>query len=268
MPEPCDLSSLKLPENSEVQALLETCNDIDLLRFSDEEFLIRADETSQDIFLILRGGCLVEHPDAPLERTPGSELAIIEGTEAQPVFVGEMAYFGTGRRTASVRSTLNTKALRLQPGHLDVIIQQFPWLTRILCGQFTKRLQETNELLNAYKGLMTMEADNRFLSPGDVVFKAGDPPDSLCQLVSGTVVLEREGVEEEVVSSASSPAFLEPGAFFLGEPHGATATAKSAVILAAVSARSRLAAARNFPEQVLGVLERVRKGEGKMGNAK
>jgi CRP-like cAMP-binding protein len=263
MPEPGDWDALRLPEGSEVRALLAVFPDLELLRFHDEELLIRGGEESLDIFLVLRGSCLVEHAGGPEhpgeERRAGSELAVIEGRPDAPMFAGEMAYFGGGRRTASVRSVMTTCALRLGPKHLDRIIGEspaggFPGLTRILCRQFSERLAETSAQLRFYQDRPAMRLEQVFVSAGDTLFLEGDPADRLFQLVSGPLVQETSSGETMIVPDGPNPVFVAPGRFFRGQPHEHTVRAVRPCALLAVSHDHKLAVARNFPELVLSLL--------------
>jgi CRP-like cAMP-binding protein len=188
VPEPFNLDSIELPADSEIPALLKACPDIKSLRFSNDEFLIHGSDTAQDIFLLLRGHCLVEQPDAPRERTPGNELAVIQAEPDAPVFLGEMAYLDETVRSASVRSIMATHTLRLKPAHLDTIMDHFPGFTRVLCRQFARRLGEANTFIKRYQKNNTMDVEQRFLSPGEVLVEAGAPADNLFQLVDGILV--------------------------------------------------------------------------------
>ena len=259
MPEPFDLGDLGLPEDSEIHALLAACPDIEPVCFRDQEYLIRAvsssgaDATAADIFLLLRGSCLAEQPDAPEERTPGHELAIIEGRPGAPVFVGEMAYLGGGYRTASVRSAMCTWALRLEPKHLDTILEGFPGFTRILCGQFCVRLAEANQLLKRYQAETRMAVERRFLAAGEVLFRDGEPADPLYQLVDG-VLLRSVGRSEEEIRPAAGCCLIEPRPYFADGVRESTVRAKGPAVLVGMARSSKRAVVRNFPGLVLDLL--------------
>lgn len=253
MPEPFDIETFNLPEDSEIPALLQACPDIEGVRFADDEFLIHGADTGQDIFLLLRGHCLVEQLDAPEERAPGSELAVIDADPGAPVFLGEMACLGGGFRSASVRSVMATYALRLKPAHLDTIMERFPGFTRILCRQFALRLREANEFIKHYQKLNTMVVEQRFLGPGDVLAEAGSPVEQLFQLVDGTLI--ETGEKDTVIRSMEvGPVFLQSRAFFTGGLHPHRIVAKTPAVVVALGKSREDAIIRNFPELALALI--------------
>ncbi len=253
MSEPFDLNTINLPVGSEIHALLEACPDIENLRFANDEFLIHGSDTVQDIFLLMRGHCLVEQPDAPRERTPGNELAVINAEPHAPVFVGEMAYLGEGLRTASVRSVMATFTLKLKPAHLDIIMDSFPGFTRILCRQFALRLREANVFIKRYQTNNTMAVEQRFLSPGEVLVDAGAPADKLFQLVDG-VLLEKGDPDTSIRASDDGPVFVGTRPFFKGGTHEKRVVAKTQAIIVALGKSREAAIIRNFPELALELI--------------
>ncbi len=263
MPEPFDLNTIPFPEGSELPEFIAACPDASALRFANDEYLIRAEEAGLDIFLLIRGSCLVEHPAA--EGASGAELAVVEASPDAPVFVGEMAYFrapggaasfSAGYRTASVRSAMSCWALRLAPRHLDLIIERFPGMTRVLCRQFTHRLRETNEMLRHFQEKMRAPFDQRFLQPGDTLFEAGRPAKHLFQLVHGAVREQSHGVSREIDASPdpAHPVFLGARAYFTGGNYEATVAAASGAILLVFGPEAKAAVVRNHPGLLLSLL--------------
>jgi len=254
MPQPVSLDTLQLPGDSEVPALLAACPSIALLKFSDNEFLTRAGEQRQEVYLVMRGSCLVQRAGAGEIRRPGDELAVFDATPESPVFVGEMAYLAGGPRTASVRSAMNVWALRLEPPHLDAIIAGFPALTQILCRQFARRLSETNATLERLSERHVMHTEHRFHQPGDLIFPAGIPADGLYQLVDGEVSLTPpSGAAQTLEATGPTPCMLNARAYFRALPNDAEARALGTCMLVVIAPESRLAAVRNFPELVLSL---------------
>lgn len=255
MPEPFDISALGIPPDSELHTLLHACPDIEAIRFRDAEALITPDETSRDIFLILRGSCLVENRDATADRRPGRELAIVEGTVDRPVFVGEMASLGERGRSAGVRSAMNTYALRLTPAHIERIIEEFPSFTRALCRQFSKRLAEANEQLRRHQSRGTMTLRQTMLAAGSPIYAKGDPADELFQLVDGVVGVTWPDGIRRVSPVGPAPVFLDAAAYFRGGVHEEDARAETSVMLVAIDAASRAAVIHNYPELALELLQ-------------
>jgi CRP-like cAMP-binding protein len=260
MPERLEIADLRLPADSEIHALIAACPGVEAYRFADEEYLVRAGEEVDDVYLIVRGSCLVENRSASDEHLPGHQLAVIHGEEHEPAFVGEMAYLGGCFRTASVRSAMNTFALRLKPAHVDQLIEKFPFFTRILCRQFARRLGEVNEHLKYYQSGAVLSVEQRFLTPGEGVCDRNAPAECLFELVDG--VLEQEdaqGVREVRPGGGQSRGFLEAAAYLSSGKYESTLRAKQASIVVAISAQSRVNVVRNYPELALRILEeRVR----------
>lgn len=255
MAETFDIELLHLPQGSEVRELMRVCPDAEPVRFGDGELLVAPGDPGKDIFLVLRGSCLIEHADAPEERTHGHELAVIEGTPATPVFVGEMAYLGGGHRTAVVRSALNVFALRLKPAHIDAIIEQFPTFTRVLCRQFCRRLAEADELLRREQSKATMQTRQITFEAGQTVFEKGQAARETYQVVFGVVAEECAGeAPREWSYAGGEPVFLGVREFLAGTSYGSTVRAKSHAMLLAVEEASRRALIRNYPEIALGLL--------------
>lgn len=255
MPSAFEITSLLFPAESEIPRLvLESRGGIECLKYLDEEYLVRAGEARQEVFLVVKGSCLVQREGASAERRPGDELAVIEATPESPVFIGETAYLSGGPRTASVRSALSVWALRMQPQHLDFIIAKFPALTAMLCHQFAKRLKETNAALAQLRERLAMDVSNAVVGQGDALFYRGDDCTALHILVDGVVELEGDGGFREVRPGSDGPCFLNAAAFVRRgrETHSARAT--STAMINTIPMASREAAIRNFPQLVDAVL--------------
>ncbi|MDQ1256293.1 MAG: hypothetical protein QG656_889 [Candidatus Hydrogenedentes bacterium] len=252
MPESFDMTELNVPEGSEFHQLIEACPGIALLRFAEDEYLIREDDDSQDVFLVLKGSYVVGQP-ADQDEQPGETLAIVTSWPASPSFVGEMAYLGDGYRTASVRSAATTYALRLQPQHLDVVLDRFPGFTRVLCRQFTARLQGTNASLQDLQERMAIDGKQFFAEAGHVLFHKGDPATCLFQLLDGSVACIREDGECEVTPESVSFGFLDPGVYFAHGHHTATAVAKNLVSVVSIPQASMFAVVRTYPDLLVSL---------------
>jgi CRP-like cAMP-binding protein len=251
MPDLLDPSALDLASDPELGPLLAAHPDIALLRYRDEERLVVEGEDSQDLFIVRRGSLVVEKAMPDGTHRP---LAQIECSAEAPVIVGEMAYFGAQRRTATVRAVGSCLALHLKPTHLDAIMAGFPGLTRILCRQFTTRLQEANDELRDLRSRFDLSAQRRMVQAGDVILRAGEPADALFQLVMGSICIG-EGDGAAVLRTEDLPGgFLGLEVFLRGASHEATATAEEACFLAVIGAAHREAFIRGQPALVLQVL--------------
>lgn len=251
MPEPLDPTHLALDPDSEIPALLDLCPDIAPLRFRDGEKLVVEGETSQDLFIVLRGSLVVERREADGSQRP---LAHLECEAERPAIVGEMAYFGAQRRTATVRAVGACRALCLKPAHVDAIMEGFPGLTRIVCQQFTHRLQEANDALRELRARFDLGAERRLAQPGELLFRAGERA-PLFQLAMGTVRLERAGRSELLAPRDLPEGFLGLEAYLRDRPQDATAVAEDTCFLAVIPPSRREAFLRNQPALVLRILE-------------
>ncbi|MBI2421458.1 MAG: cyclic nucleotide-binding domain-containing protein [Candidatus Hydrogenedentes bacterium] len=252
MPEPFAPESLDIAGSAALQAVLARCPHAECIKYRNDEYLITKGDASQEVFLLIRGSCVVEaYP--PQENAPrGGELALLEGKLDHPTVLGEMAYLGEGLRTASVRSVMNTWTIRLQPEDLDVIIAQIPELARILCTQFTARLREANRQITRFQQKLQMQFEERFLAAGETLYEAGAPADILYQLLSGTLLLDVNGEISECRSG--DEVFVEPAAYFRDLPCAATVKAKGPAMLMGVNKDSKEAVIRNFPQLILKLL--------------
>lgn len=258
MPETFELTSLDLPEETEVPGFLRQHPECTPLRFHDSECLITAGERCDHIFLLLKGSCNVSSPGEDSAATTPS-MAILDAQPHHPVFIGEMAYFSRQPRSATVRSCMTTWVLKLEPRHLESIIAGYPQLTRRLCQQFSDRLKEMNKLVERFQALHSLKATTLFLEPGAVLFAPGDAPDTLYQLADGKVRESLTGDDDRLWSAhAEEPALVGARAYFTQQAHTSAAVAETAVIALGIPVACREAAARTFPTAVLSLLQ----GEG------
>jgi len=255
MPESFDLAELALPDDSPCYELLGRCPEARPLRFEEGELLMREGDASKEVFLVLRGAYVVVQPTTNQETQPHGALAVAAVQDPDsPSFVGEMAYLGGGLRTASVRSSGWTHALRLEPAHLDVIIEEFPVFTRILCRQFAERLKKTTEAAQESQELFEMESEQLFKEPGETLFRAGDEAETLYQLVDGKVVRESSEGEATLTPRKLFLGMLEPEPFFRDGCYRSTVRTETRCIVVGISRRSKLAVIRSMPELVLECL--------------
>lgn len=162
--------------------------------------------------------------------------------------VGEMAYFGDLRRTASVRSCGVTYALRLKPAHIDVIIGCFPGFTKVICQQFAKRLKEANDVIRAFQSRFALASMKRMVSAGELVFSEGDDASVVHQVVAGQVEICQGDQRILCEAEGVSLGFLEPEACFKNQPHQTTARALTDAILVSVDREHADTLIRCYPE--------------------
>ena len=254
MPEAFDLARLELEEDSEVRRLLAAHGDIETLRFKDGEYLVRENEDSLDVFLVLKGAFVVERTSNRPDLPPMILATVLCDLE-KPGIVGEMAYLGTHRRSASVRSSGGSFVAKLKPTHVDAVINDYPGLTRAICAQFSWRLRETSRALAELQGRFAMSPQQRLAKPGERLFSKGDPAGTLFQLVTGSVRLDGDRGDELLHPENLQQGFLEPGPFLRNRLHASTATVESPSFLVAIDREFLHAVVRGYPELVVGLLE-------------
>jgi len=253
MAERIDSASLGLGEAEEVPRLLRQHPEIEAWAYREGEYLIREDEESQDIFIVLQGALVVEQAPAAPGGAPAI-LACVLAEPAEPAIVGEMAYLGAQRRAASVRSSGRSLALRLQPAHIDGVLEGYPGLTRVICRQFSRRLQDTDRALSGLQARFALNSRRRLAQPGEPLFAQGDPATEVVQLVAGAVRLEQAGTVRILTAEDLPMGLLEPEAFLRGAAHAATASVEAPAFLAVIALAEREALVRCFPELVLRIL--------------
>ncbi len=249
MPQPFDPQGLAREADPEVASLLVRCPDLLPLRYRDGEFLIREGEAEEDLFIVLQGSLIVERG------SPAANLAILMCSPADPAIVGEMAYFGDRRRTASVRTVGSTLALRLAPRHVDEVVASFPGLTRLLLNQLSRRLKETNEALQTFQDRCHLAPRPVSLAQGETLFSAGDQADALYQLINGSLRSREDGRERELRLEQVPEGFVGLESYLRGRPHRFTAVAAAPCFLMALDASRREDFVRCYPGLALRILE-------------
>ncbi|BDU72870.1 Crp/Fnr family transcriptional regulator [Mesoterricola silvestris] len=252
MPEPFDLESAGLDLHPEIGELLARTPGIEARIYRDGEFLVREDEESQEIFILLTGGLVVERAPA-LPGAASTVLACLTADEGVAI-VGEMAYLGALRRTASVRSAGMSRVLRLEPAHIDRIIDGFPMLTRVICMQFSRRLQETSQSLSRLQARFALNPGRRVAQDGDVLFRRGEAAGELHQLLAGALRLERDGTVTTATPESLPQGFVDLDPYLRAGAHGATATVDGMAFLAVIGPGDRETVVRCFPDLALKAL--------------
>jgi hypothetical protein len=127
-------------------------------------------EDSQDLFIIRKGGLVVEKamPDVTL-RPPAHRSATLHLPSSSVKWPTSVPS-GAPPRCRPVEAC---QALHLKPTHLDDIMAGFPKLTRILCRQFATRPKEANEELRGLKARFDLSPQRRMAQPGRSCFGPG-----------------------------------------------------------------------------------------------
>lgn len=255
MPDPLDPSRLPADAPPGVAELLREVSGAELMRYRDGERLVVEGDTDRSLFLVVDGSLVIEKASA-LPGGPVLQLATLACDPDHLTVVGEMAAFGSPDRTASVRSVGASLAVRFPDGSIDALLDGHPYFTRLLCEQFTLRLQETNEALRSLQRRFELAPERRMVQPGEVIFRAGQPGDQLHQLLMGSVDLEQEGGTCRRVSPQDLPeGLLEPESFLRGRPHRFTATVAESAFLLVIDETKKEALIRSHAALVARLLE-------------
>ncbi len=244
------LEDLGIPSGSEFHRLTERCEGSRLLRYDDGEMLVEKGDASREVLLILRGGYVVLREN--------SNVGVAQGQIADPSapeFVGELAYLGHSRRSASVAASGETFALRLESGHMDTIMEEFPLFTRILCKQFAERLRKTTEALTESQHLFDLGGERVTKSAGETIIAKGDPADTLYQLIEGTVVQVSAEGETPIDTKKLFMGFLDPASYLADRAYTLTVKAGTDATLLAIDKRAQFAVVRSLPDLALRSLE-------------
>ena len=253
MPQSYTIDHLQLDDDSEVIQLLAQFPEIQPISFGDGEQLVREHETSQEIFIVLRGALVVEQA-ALTEGAAPAMLACITAETDDIAILGEMAYLGAQPRAASIRSCGRTHTLRLEPRHIDGILEHYPMLTRVICRQFSQRLQDTDKALRNLQERFALDPGQRMVQAGEVLFTRGAPATELFQLLAGSIRLDGPDGSRLITPESLDQGLLEPGPFLAGRPQAATATVDGMAFLAVIRAERKPALVRCFPELALKLL--------------
>lgn len=239
--------------DGEVHALLEACPDIEAQRFRDGEYLVREGAEDRTIFLVLKGAFVVEQ--ASPAGGPPVILACVSCEGDAPVIVGEMVALGAPRRTASVRCVGSTWCLVLPAERLETLIQGYPGLTRVLCQQFTRRIQESNATLKEIQERSALLPERRILQDGEAFFREGDRADTLFQVAMGTVrVVGPQGTR--LLGPDDLPqGLLGFSAYLASGLYRESAFAEGLCLVAAIPGTRREAVVRTYPALVLETID-------------
>jgi CRP-like cAMP-binding protein len=202
MPVPLNLSEIRSRALDEIQALTLIHPEIRPLLYRKGEWLFQESDTSNKVFIVLRGTYAVE------KEPTGLVLDEVTCDIENFAIVGEMAYLGGLQRTASVRARTECHVLVLAPAHLETVMERFAMLTRVICRQFALRLKAANEALQelradkAYSDQESLrpisrEARAHLIQPGSWNVKVGRKGTTLCGLrvpQSESLLAQREKV--------------------------------------------------------------------------
>jgi len=155
MPVPFDIQTVKTRAMEEIVELMARQQGITPLLFRKDDYLIREGEKARNLYVILRGACVVEQASYLLDQPPVL-LAEIRCEAEDLALVGEMAYLGDQPRSASVRALEDTHTLCIKPQHVDAIIQGAPMLTRVIFQQFVLRLRDANQMIKELSTLTSL----------------------------------------------------------------------------------------------------------------
>jgi CRP-like cAMP-binding protein len=230
------------------------------IEFRDGEYIIREGEKAEEFYILESGAAVVERGGAAKDARP----IIVHATtsDAEPlVFFGEMSHFLEGARTASIRATGRTVALRVRSETLPHLFLKAPRIAEQLFRVLVHRLRETTDNMVKMEQSFQAGPEMMFADDGNrLLFRPGDPARTLYQLLSGRATLtSADGKKRSVTEGEGPESFLNAAAFFCGGPNRAECDAEPGSMLLAFSEDKKAEIVRSFPDLVLAVL-REQKG--------
>ena len=179
------------------EALEKICDHATEIRVDAGEDFILQDEPGDCFFILIEGEALV-YREGEYDET--IELLNIEPGES----IGEMGYFGDGRRMASVRAATPVQLLKINYNDLNKIFTKVPSLTINFLNLITERLRRTNTRFE--KSVLKHRRTEYSL-------------DSIYEMLDMTEVLTlRTGIESQIqriVATASKVMNAERASLFL-----------------------------------------------------
>jgi lysophospholipid hydrolase len=158
------------------------------LSLSAGETLFRQGDTADAVYLLVDGQL-----QALSENGEGEESFLGSIDSGEPV--GELAVLLGGRRSATIRATASSHLARIEVDILKPWFERSPELQQALEGLARERLRrnQLSAIIRRYFGALDEPAQEELaeslewlsLSPGEILFRHGDPGESLYLVVSG-----------------------------------------------------------------------------------
>jgi CRP-like cAMP-binding protein len=229
---------------------------LERVEYRDGEYIIREGEKADEFYILESGAAVVERSGGGAKDARPIVLHAAMMEEGHLEFFGEMAYFLDGVRTASIRATGRTVALRVKSETLPHLFLKAPQVAAPLFKALVERLRETTDHLVSLQ--QAMQAGPEMMIVGEesrVLFRAGEPAETLYQLLSGMAELEKgDGARRKASGGEEPEAFLNAAAYFEGGANRETCSAAPGSMALAYRADKKAEVVRSFPEVALAVM--------------
>ncbi len=223
------------------------------LQYLDGEEVLHEDEADTALFFLEDGSLVVEQAVGPGVPPRVLKLLTNAADSGQILPFGEMAQ-AFGKRTATIRSSGGSTVVRLGTGIFEEIYREFPEIARTLNLKLVERLRDMNLRLKDLSLRMEPPVERLFLDRDETLATAGEPTATLWQCVAGHVrEVGEDGSSEEILPD--SDGFLDPLAFFRGEPSPRTLEASAGAFLVRWNVGDRAEVFRFYPELALRLLK-------------
>jgi cAMP-dependent protein kinase regulator len=259
-----DIGSLpEIPLLSELndEELVQLVASLDYVDLPAGHLICKEGDDGDSIFIITRGSV-----DVFVQGVAGEKIEIAHLEEGD--FFGEVGFFSSGKRQASVMVDEETGLLEIKKKDMDDLSRRFPRVGEVLGSFYKKRVfarllvlsplfsslkeSDRNELVDAF----TL----RQFKAGEVVIAEGDESDSLFMIKSGRV----EVSTQQPGSGKLDLAELKEGDFFgevaviTGKPRTATVSSLSDLELMELSKKDLMSCFNKYPK-VKEILDRYLK---------
>ncbi len=199
----------------ELQLLLRK---VQVKTFPKDSFICREGEAGDSLMVISRGEVAISK-----QISEGKEVWIRNLGEGD--FLGEFGFFTDQKRHATVKALTECEILEISRNELNEIIKTHPRVKEVLQDLFKQRVLDLFLALSPlFSSLTPMEREEvfkRFRLPKipeeTLLFKGGDPPDSLYMIQSGEVEIftqNRQGKRVVLGTLKSGNFFGEIGPVF------------------------------------------------------
>ena len=205
------------------------------VRLGAGETLVRKGDPGGQLFVVVKGEL-----EAVVSRAM-SEARV--GVLGPGDLIGEVTWVTGGRCTATVRAQSPSDLMRLDRDDLDAVATQHPEVLEAVTRIVTERVRRSQllqALANAFGESapdllqeLAAQAEWRTLTPGEVLFKEGDPGEDWFVMVSGSVLaLDKNAGAPRVLARLRAGNALGEVALLTGRNRAATVVAHRRSLLA------------------------------------
>jgi len=200
------LPAMPLWSMLESDAFTDLASELEIIRASEEQVIIREGDPGDALYLIARGGVRVWKEDASGEERELAKLS-------SGAFVGEMSIVSSAPRVANVSASIGAIFLKLSRQSLDTLVSRHASMGEVLVAFCHSRMLEnllrTSPVLSAVPAekrtdLLSM-FETRKVEAGKLILRQGKEGPGLCLIANGSVSVYREDNGEKLVLAQLAP---------------------------------------------------------------